>query len=165
VTGPRRDRPQIPAAYGIATGDAGMLEWEVVSAALAATTIYWVTSVRNDGTPHLIPIWGGWADDHLYIEGGDDTLWARNLTRRPTTAVGADSAGMQIIVRGTVATNTPDNRTFAALADNYGSKYEYRPEPHDFFRISPATVLAWEMSSIDSFASTPTRFSFEEEQR
>jgi len=160
MTTPTRDRPDIPESYGIASAEEGMLDWHTVDAALAATSHYWVSTVSKDGDPHLIPIWGGWVRNRLHIEGGDDTRWFRNLTRSPRVAVGADHQGMQIIVYGTASYGPVAG--FDDVADNYEAKYPYRPEPKDQWVIAPSTVLAWVTATIDDFASTPTRFHFEE---
>lgn len=161
---PRRDRPQIPAGYGIAQTEEGMLDWPVVEGTLAATEAYWMATVRPDGSPHLTPIWGVWTGQRLYVEGGDDTRWARNLAHRPPIAVGADHNRFQMTIRGRAATVTPDSDRFADIASGYAAKYPYRPEPHPFWEITPHTVLAWEMSTVDAFQTTPTRFSFYEER-
>lgn len=159
---PRRDRPAFPTSYGIATGGEGMLDWERVDRALRTAATYWVSTTRADGTPHLIPIWGAWTGAHLYIEGGDDTVWARNLDRSPFVSVGADGDRLQIIARGPAARTLPVVDRFETIADSYAAKYPYRPELHAFWEIRPRTVLAWEVSSVESFAATPTRFHLEE---
>ena len=157
----RRDRPDIPASYGIETGDAGLLEWDRVDAALAATVTYWISTTRRSGTPHLIPIWGGWDGSALHVEGGEDTVWARSLAHQPSVAAGADHDGLQIILGGTAEHRDADD--VETVAANYASKYPYRPEAHPFWVITPRTVLAWDTGSIEAFARTPTRFHFEEE--
>jgi hypothetical protein len=51
---------------------------------------------------------------------------------------------------------------FELLATNYQQKYEYRPaEDGPFFRVSPAVIVALDMSSMETFAQSPTRFRFE----
>lgn len=157
----RTDRPDIPASYGIADGREGLLDWERVDGALATATVYWISAVRPSGAPHLIPIWGGWDGSALHIEGGDDTVWAKALAHQPKVAAGADQDGLQIIVHGVAGKE--DAADVDAVAANYASKYPYRPDPHPFWVIRPRTVLAWDTSSVDDFARTPTRFHFEEE--
>lgn len=154
---PLRDRPEIPVSYGIETADEGMLDWEQVSAAINNTATYWISTVRANGEPHLIPNWGGWDGTKLHIEGGDDTLWARNLARSSAIRVGADHDGVQTIIHGTAVKGEAES--FDVVAANYTSKYPYTPADPDFWIITPKTVLAWDISE---FAKTPTRFRFEE---
>ena len=145
-----RRRPGIPASYQIAQDEVGMLEWTEVASALDAAPVYWVATVTPSGGPHLIPIWGAWVRDTAFIEGGDETRWARNLAGGDGRVhLGADHEGMQIMVRGV-----------AMIADSYEAKYPSRPEGARFWRIAPEHVLAWRVVPIDAFASTPTEFVF-----
>ncbi|MFP3914608.1 MAG: pyridoxamine 5'-phosphate oxidase family protein [Actinomycetota bacterium] len=159
---PRADRPQVPADYGYSTQPEGMLGWDRVAEALAGASVYWIGTVRPDSSPHMTSIWGGFVDDHLYIEGGDTTRWARNIARDPRVSFGVEVDGLHISGRGSAA-RASAGESFAALADNYGAKYEYRPESDDFWRIDPSVVIALDMSSLDAFVSSPTRFTFQEE--
>jgi hypothetical protein len=156
-----RRRPGIPASYKIARGEEGMLDWSEVSAAMVAAPIYWVTTVLPDGGPHLIPIWGAWVQDAAFIEGGDETRWARNLAAGDGRVhLGADHEGMQVMVRGEAAPVTIGGAMQTVIADEYADKYPYRPEGDRFWRITPSSVLAWKVDTIESFATTPTQFDF-----
>ncbi|HKX74515.1 MAG TPA: pyridoxamine 5'-phosphate oxidase family protein [Acidimicrobiia bacterium] len=157
---PRPERPTAPAAYGFATGPQGMLPWEQVSQALAAANLYWIGTVRDDGGPHLHSIWGGFVGNHLYFEGGPTTRWARNLIADPRVSFGVESDGLHITGRGVVSGRGAAD-DFAAVASNYGSKYDYRPENDDFYRVTPEVIIALDMSSLEAFAQSPTRFRFE----
>lgn len=159
--GPRRDRPRFPADYGISRAEEGMLEWSRVDAALAATPVFWVSTVRPDGAPHLTPIWGGWDGAAIHIEGGDTTVWARALAHDARVAVGADHDGLQITLNGRAAKEVPAH--FERVAGNYAAKYPYRPQPGPMWVIWPRTILAWDVTSIEEFARTPTRFWLEED--
>jgi hypothetical protein len=157
-----RRRPGIPRSYGISEDEQGMLGWDAVTGALVAAPVYWVSTVRPDGLPHLIPIWGAWAEDAVFIEGGDETRWARNLTEGDGRVdVGVDSDGMQVMVRGVAAKVEVADDTQTAIADGYEAKYPYRPDKNHFWRIAPTSVLAWRVDPMEAFASTPTQFDFE----
>ena len=161
MTAPVISRPQAPKAYGFSTEKKGMLSWETVRDALAAATLYWIGTTRPDGGPHLHPIWGGWVDETGYFEGGDTTRWARNLIGDPRVSFGVASEGMHVSGRG-VVTKGEAGEAFAALVANYEAKYQYRPEADgSFWRIAPEVIIALDMSSMGSFATSPTRFTFE----
>ncbi|MGA9595263.1 MAG: pyridoxamine 5'-phosphate oxidase family protein [Acidimicrobiia bacterium] len=156
-----RRRPGIPESYGVASGEEGMLLWDDVSAALAAASVYWVSTVGQDGGPHLIPLWGAWVQDLAFIEGGDDTRWARNLTDGDGRLhVGIDHEGMQVMVRGVASAVTVAGAMQTVIADGYEDKYPYRPEGSRFWRITPEHVLAWKTDTIEAFGSSPTQFVF-----
>ncbi len=156
-----RRRPGIPRAYGVAESDEGMLEWPVVAAAISGAPIYWVSTVSPGATPHLIPNWGAFVGDAAYIEGGDMTRWARNLTGGDGRVhIGVDHNGMQAMVRGIAGATDVDEATQTAIADNYDAKYPYRPTGNRFWRITPDHVLAWRTDTLEAFGTTPTQFDF-----
>ncbi|HSL24712.1 MAG TPA: pyridoxamine 5'-phosphate oxidase family protein [Acidimicrobiia bacterium] len=154
---PIRERPRAPDGYGFSTSPEGMLDWPRVSQALANAEVYWLGTVRPGGGPHMTSIWGAWVGEHLYFEGGDDTRWARNLAADPRLSFGAVSAGLHISGRGVIE-KAAAGEAFSAVADCYGAKYSYRPEQDLFSVLLPEVVIALDMSSMDSFASSPTRF-------
>jgi hypothetical protein len=156
---PIAERPIAPKGYGYSTKRTGMLEWHLVREALAAAQLYWIATRRPDGGPHIHPIWGGWVGDHLYFEGGDTTRWARNLARDQRVGFGVESQGLHISGRG-VVDNTPAGNDFEALTANYAGKYSYRPQTDQFYRVKPSVIIALAMTSMEEFASTPTRFRF-----
>ena len=155
------ERPQAPDGYGYSTKPKGMLGWETVREALAAANLYWIGTSRPDGGPHIHSIWGGWIGHHLYFEGGETTRWARNLAMDPRVSFGVDSNGLHISGRG-VMERGPAGDDFEALVANYGSKYDYKPQTDSFYKVSPEIIIALNMSSMEEFASSPTRFRFEQ---
>lgn len=161
MTEPVAERPTAPPDYGYSTDPEGMLPWSRVSEALAAATLYWIPTAQPDGAPHLHSIWGGFVDGHLFFEGGSTTRWARNLATDPRVGFGAESAGLHISGHGR-ASQAGAGDLFDRVADNYASKYEYRPQDDGFWRIDPDRIVALDMSSLEAFASSPTRFRFEE---
>ena len=64
---PTRSRPSMPRDYGVPAEEAGMIEWSHATEILAAATMYWVCSVRPDGRPHAVPVWGARAGDELGV--------------------------------------------------------------------------------------------------
>ena len=156
-----RSRPGIPESYGIEAGDAGMLDWAEVAGTLASSRVFWVSTVTPVGGPHLIPIWGAWVEEAAYIEGGDDTRWARNLAHGDGRVhLGVDHGGTQVMVRGTASKVDLPGNLQREVADNYESKYPYRPTGARFTRITPSQVLAWRTDTVEAFGSTPTQFNF-----
>jgi hypothetical protein len=154
---PIRQRARAPQGYGFSTSPEGMLDWTWVQEALAAADVYWLGTVRPDGGPHMTSIWAAWVRDHLYFEGGEDTRWARNLAADPRLSFGTASGGLHLSGRGVVE-KAPAGEAFASVADCYESKYSYRPQ-HDLFnRLTPEVVIALDLTSLESFANSPTRF-------
>ncbi len=53
--------------------------WQQVSDALAAAELYWLTTVRSDGRPHITPLVGAWIDDAFVFCTGPEEQKAQNL--------------------------------------------------------------------------------------
>jgi len=58
---PRTERPRIPD-YGISKSKTGMLRWKWAVKTLTDSREYWIVTVRSDGRPHAMIIWGLWFD-------------------------------------------------------------------------------------------------------
>ena len=65
---PTPDRPMMPQDYGIPESASGTLPWSFVDEQMEAARNYWVTTVRPDGRPHAMPVWGAWVNGKLYVE-------------------------------------------------------------------------------------------------
>ena len=63
MSSPPADRPVMPG-YGILPADqgSGLLSWAEAERRLTASHDYWVATVRPDGRPHVMPVWGVWAE-------------------------------------------------------------------------------------------------------
>jgi len=58
---PSASRPYMPG-YGLldAAQGAGLLPWSWAVERLQRSHDYWVATVRPDGRPHVMPVWGVW---------------------------------------------------------------------------------------------------------
>ena len=134
--------------------------WADAEAALARAELYWLTTVRADGRPHVTPLVGVAQAGALHFCTGLREQKARNLEASPlvalTTGVNTWAAGMDVVVEGT-AVRVTDRAALQAIADAYLAKYGqdwafevegdgFRSEeggPAAVFRIEPAKVLAF----------------------
>lgn len=87
---PRTERPQIPD-YGINTSKNGLLPWKWAVKNLADPREYWIVTVRPDGRPHAMIIWGLWLDGAFWFGTGSKTQKARNLAKNPNCIVGTET--------------------------------------------------------------------------
>ena len=61
--------------------------WEDTLQAIKQAEIFWISTVRTDGRPHVIPLVAVWIDDALHFSTGPDEQKARNLTSNPRVAL------------------------------------------------------------------------------
>lgn len=152
---PRRDRPDIPADYGIPRDDAGMLSWEWALERLEQARSYWVATTRADGRPHCVPTWGAWIEGYFYFGGGPNTRHMKNLEHNPHISMHLESADEVVIVEGVYEKVTnPDPALAQTLGDIYERKYRMREAP--VARLRPRVAFAWR-----EYPVTVTRFRFE----
>src|SRR5262249_38005303 len=57
--------------------------WTQARSFLERAEVFWVSTVRPDGRPHVTPLVAVWLDGSLYFCTGPDEIKARNLARNP----------------------------------------------------------------------------------
>jgi PPOX class probable F420-dependent enzyme len=155
----RAERPSFEASYGIADGSSGLLDWAWVIEELTKSRSYWVVTVRPDGRPHAMPVWGVWLDDALLFSTGAKSVKARNLARDPRAVVHLESGDDAVILEGAVSLATLAPEQHSRLVAAYAAKYDLWPEDlpgaDGWYTLRPATALAWQEHD---FPNTATRF-------
>jgi len=148
---------RLPAAYGTPSE---LLGWADVEARLSAALHYWVTSVREDGRPHAVPVEGLWAAGRLVFGGDPATVHERNIRRSPAVSVHLADAEAVTILEGLAERHTPTALQAHDLAGAAREKYGYSPPTSSYRRgvwqVSPRVVLAWTALHRDA-----TRFRFD----
>ncbi|HEY7105922.1 MAG TPA: pyridoxamine 5'-phosphate oxidase family protein [Acidimicrobiia bacterium] len=151
--------------------NASATPWEQVRALLEHAELFWVTTVRPDGRPHVTPLTAVWQDDALFFCTGADEQKGVNLARNAhcalTTGNNDWASGLDVVVEGD-ARRVTDDSELRRLADAWASKYhgDWRFDVvdgafrHDggealVFRVAPAKVLAF---AKDESAQTRFRF-------
>lgn len=147
------------------------VDWSTVSAALTDAELYWLTTVRGDGRPHVTPLVGLWVDDSFVFCTGPTEQKFRNLLHHEAVAVTTGNNtwdnGLDVVVEGAISRITGYD-VLKRLADAFRAKYDniwdfenddevFNPKQQaaHVFRMRPDKVLA--------FAKSPhgqTRFRF-----
>jgi hypothetical protein len=143
------------------------VSWQRVSNALSAAELYWLTTVRKDGRPHVTPLIGAWVDDGFVFCTGPEEQKAQNLAHSTavtvTTGVNTWKDGLDVVVEGD-AERVTGLDTVTGLADaireKYHGEWDFTPADDGFghtdasgdshiahvFRVPPAKVLAFAKS-------------------
>src|SRR5580704_14678369 len=81
--------------------------WEETLEAIMEAELFWISTVRPDGRPHVTPLVAVWLDDALHFSTGPDEQKARNLASNPRAALttGANDwqSGLDVVVEGDAA--------------------------------------------------------------
>ena len=118
--------------------------------------IVWLSTVRPDGNPHLVPIWFSWDGEALLIFSKPDAQKVRNLRARPTVmlALGDAEADFDIGLLKGIA-DLPDTPTRDVLTPEHLAKYAdqmaaigldaetYAATYSQVIRIVPEDFLGW----------------------
>ncbi|MGH3725608.1 MAG: pyridoxamine 5'-phosphate oxidase family protein [Mycobacterium sp.] len=133
--------------------------WSEVSVLLTEAELYWITTVRGDGSPHVTPLVGLWHQEAFVFCTGPAEQKARNLESNTAVAIatGANTwnAGHDVVVEGTAERiiETPALRTLAeAYFGKYGEDWKFEPSEGGFgvgeefalvYRVVPSKVLSF----------------------
>ncbi len=126
---------------------------------LTTAEIFWLSTTRADGRPHVTPIPAIWTDGALHICTGAEEQKAVNLHRDPrcilTTGTPTIASGLDIVVEGAVS-RVRDQDTLHRLAALWKSRldWDYRVTDDGFddgsgkrtglvFALRPVKVLAF----------------------
>lgn len=152
--------------------DADPTEWSEALERLEKAEIFWLSTVRPDGRPHVTPLLAVWMDDALYFCTGPEERKAKNLSGNPhvvlTTGCDALNEGLDLVVEGD-AEHVSGRALLERLADLYGDKYgeEWRWQVKDdaftqdgeakalVFQVKPTTVFGF---GKGEFSQTRYRF-------
>jgi nitroimidazol reductase NimA-like FMN-containing flavoprotein (pyridoxamine 5'-phosphate oxidase superfamily) len=81
---PRAGRPLLPADYSaLESGRRKLLSWKWAVDRLRRAHTYWIVTVRPDGRPHAVPIWGVWLDNRFVFATDANSIKVRNLKADP----------------------------------------------------------------------------------
>src|SRR3954451_5347282 len=162
--GPSPDRPLMPG-YGLLPADqgSGLMDWAEVERRLRQSHDYWCATVRPDGTPHVMPVWGVWLDHRLWFSSGLGSRKARNLAADPRCTLTTDDARNPVVLDGAVS-RIVEPGPIAAFVAAVNAKYAagltvdfQDPAVNGTFAVTPLRVIAL---SDGDFTGSPTRWTF-----
>jgi len=159
---PKPERPDIPATYGFTPLTPHTPQtWHDLTEKIRISRNYWICSVSPDGSPHALPVWGVWFDEHLYFVTKRASRKARNLLANPKVAIHLESGDDVVSFQGMVV-EVSDEVRLSEVAAVYAKKYngdEIYPDIEVVFELKARLAFAWLESN---YHQTATRWRFEE---
>ena len=121
---------------------------------------YWLTTIRPDGRPHVMPVIGVWMDATFYFISGPETQKGRNLERNPACVMTVGSRGLpafDLVVEGR-AVRVSDTAMLERVAATYTADLHWPlevregavfgpnaptagPPPYAVFALTPTTIF------------------------
>jgi general stress protein 26 len=149
--------------------------WPEARGQLSAAEVFWVSTVRPDGRPHVTPLLAVWDEDALYFTTGPEERKARNLELNQhcvlTTGRNGLDDSLDLVVEG-AAEKVGDASELRRVAGAYESKYgRHFAAPEGtwaglgdairsgnvlLYRVAPTTVLGFGKGT--QFSQTRWRF-------
>lgn len=120
--------------------------WRTIESRLSRETTIWLSTVRRDGRPHLVPVWYVWLDGRIYFTTSTTSQKFANMIGNQNVALALPDAINVIIIEGEAHTAT--RATMDTLAEHFFHKYEwdYRHDDAADWRlveVTPFKMLVW----------------------
>jgi general stress protein 26 len=100
--------------------------WPDAEQQLQNAEVFWISTVRPEGRPHVVPLIAVWLDGALYFTTGEEERKAKNLAQNTqvviTTGRNSLSEGVDIVLEGE-AVMVSDDAKLRRVADAYAAKY------------------------------------------
>jgi hypothetical protein len=161
---PQSSRPQMPG-YGLPEGDKGLLRWSWAEQRLKKSHNYWITTVKANGSPHTMVVWGLWQEGRFLFSTGSKSQKACNLAKNNNCVVCTEHAPEAVVVEGIA--ELADVATRRKFLPVYERKYKFSMKgmkddilsmKEPIFAVRPRIVFGlWEKH----FQSKSTRWKFE----
>jgi general stress protein 26 len=101
--------------------------WDDARRALEDAQLFWLTTVRANGHPHVAPLVAVWLEDAIYFCTGADEQKAHNLRVNPhvilTTGCNHWDHGLDVVLEGDAA-RTTDHGLLQRLAEAWARKWD-----------------------------------------
>jgi nitroimidazol reductase NimA-like FMN-containing flavoprotein (pyridoxamine 5'-phosphate oxidase superfamily) len=134
--------------------------WSQTREALESAELFWVSTVRRDGRPHVTPLVAVWLDDAIHFCTGQAEQKALNLRANPrvvlTTGCSTWNEGLDVAVEGSAVPVTDDaqlTRLAQAWSAKWDGRWRYQVQGGRFhqpqggevvvYSVTPAKVLAF----------------------
>jgi hypothetical protein len=161
---PKASRLHAPG-YGLSTAHKGLLPWSWAEHRLKQSHNYWITTVKPDGSPHTMVVWGLWQDGCFLFSTGSRSRKARNLAHNKKCGLSTEHAQEAVIVEGIA--EVADLSARRKFLPNYERKYKFDMKGMEedilslkepVFAVRPRVVFGlWEKE----FVGKSTRWKFE----
>ena len=137
--------------------DATATDWARAQSVLTDAAIYWLSTVRADGRPHVTPVIAVWRDGAVHFCTGPDEQKAQNLATNSKVVVTTGKnewAGLDVVVEGR-AERVADDDALRALAAAWEQKYgkEWHFDVSDgAFHHEAGTALVFAIAPVKAYA-------------
>ena len=148
--------------------------WQQTRTVLETAELFWISTVRADGRPHVTPVVAAWWNDAIWFSTGADEQKFANLRANPhvvlTTGWNGWDQGLDVVVEGDAVQITDDAvlaQAAKAFAAKWNGRWQFAARDGAFrdpdgnggamaFSVTPVKV--WAHAKGDPFGHTRHRF-------
>ena len=121
--------------------------------ALERHPVAWLSSVRRDGSPHLVPVWFHWDGERVVAFSKPYAKKVENLRQQPRVMIAIGTPGPDFDVELIEAdAELPDAQATDVMPSGFGAKYE------DLLRRAGLTVQRFAEVYSQPIVLRPRRF-------
>ncbi len=139
--------------------------WADARRVIETAELFWISTVRRDGRPHVAPLPAVWYEDALHFCTGAEEQKALNIAENPrvalTTGCNLWKEGLDVVVEGS-AVRITDEARLGALADLWRSKYhgdwDFTVEGGSFHHRDGGSAIVFEVAPVKVLAFAKGRF-------
>src|SRR6476646_3009003 len=148
--------------------------WAQIRDSLAKAGTTWLSTVRPDGRPHVVPVGALWVDGAYIVTTGQSTVKGNNLDHNPHCVISRSIPGFDLVFEGDASRVTDVEkleRIARAYADQGWPAYVHDgvldapfsaattgPAPYDVYEVPPGVAFAF--GTGEETVSRSTRYRF-----
>jgi general stress protein 26 len=120
--------------------------WRAIEARLGREATVWLSTVRYDGRPHLVPVWFVWFDEKVYFATSSYSVKYYNLRDNQHVALSLGDTYNVVVIEGEA--HAADRALTEKIGEFFKHKYDwdFQGDKSDDWRLVEVTVhkiLAW----------------------
>jgi nitroimidazol reductase NimA-like FMN-containing flavoprotein (pyridoxamine 5'-phosphate oxidase superfamily) len=133
--------------------------WDETREALESAELFWVSTVRADGRPHVTPVVAVWAEGAVCFSTGADEQKYANLRANPhvvlTTGCNRWDQGLDVVVEGEAVPVTDEDtlkRLAAAFTTKWDGRWQWEVRDGSFNHPGGGAAMVFSVTPVKIFA-------------
>ena len=135
--------------------------WDQTREALETAELFWVSTVRADGRPHVTPVVAVWAEGAVCFSTGAEEQKYANLRANPhvvlTTGCNRWDRGLDVVVEGDAIPVTGEDtlkRLAAAFTTKWDGRWQFEVRDGCFYHPGGGAAIVFSVTPVKVFAHT-----------
>jgi nitroimidazol reductase NimA-like FMN-containing flavoprotein (pyridoxamine 5'-phosphate oxidase superfamily) len=135
------------------------VEWDQTRNALETAELFWVSTVRADGRPHVTPVVAVWAEGAVCFSTGPGEQKFANLRANPhvvvTTGCNRWDQGLDVVVEGEAIAITGEDtlkRLAAAFTMKWDGRWQFEVRDGSFHHPGGGPAMVFSVTPVKVFA-------------